>query len=180
MLLSHTELKELVKRRVITNVTDDMINSASIDITLGSRVIVEGKPNAGDSLMILRDKPSLHGYTIDINEDGLTLEPGDFALACSQQAFNLPNDISAEYKLKSSMARIGLEHFNAGWCDAGWNGSVLTMELINLTKHHKIRLFPGDKIGQIVFFRHVEVPEEASYAKRGRYNNDKTVSGAKA
>ena len=37
----------------------------------------------------------------------------------------------------------------------------------------------GDLIGQVIFFCHEEVPMENSYATRGRYNNDKTVSGAK-
>ena len=55
------------------------------------------------------------------------------------------------------MARIGLDHLNAGWCDAGWNGSVLTLELINLLKNHSIALHPGDAIGQMTFFAHGEV-----------------------
>ena len=87
----------------------------------------------------------------------------------------MPMDISAEYKLKSSMARIGLEHLNAGWCDAGWHGSVLTLELVNVTRHHSIIIRPGDPIGQMVFFRHAPVPPERPYATRGRYNTDRTV-----
>ena len=31
----------------------------------------------------------------------------------------------------------------------------------------------------MIFFSHEEVPDTKSYAGRGRYNNDKTVSGAK-
>jgi dCTP deaminase len=77
------------------------------------------------------------------------------------------------------MARIGLEHLNAGWCDAGWNNSVLTLELKNMTQYHTIMLQKGDKIGQMVFFEHEPVPHERSYAVRGRYNNDSTVSGVK-
>ena len=105
--------------------------------------------------------------------------PGEFLLAHSVEIFNLPNNISAEYKLKSSMARIGLDHLNAGWCDAGWHGSVLTLELKNCTRNHEIIIRAGDMIGQMIFFSHEEVPESKSYAGRGRYNNDKTVSGAK-
>lgn len=107
------------------------------------------------------------------------MSPGNFILTQSREVFHLPDTISAEYKLKSSMARIGLEHLNAGWCDAGWNGSVLTLELKNMTEAHSILLQEGDAIGQIVFFKHAPVPEDKSYAARGRYNNDKTVMGAK-
>ena len=49
-----------------------------------------------------------------------------------------------------------------------------------MTQHHAIRLHPGDKIGQMVFFKHAAVPEWASYAARGRYNKDATVKGIKA
>jgi deoxycytidine triphosphate deaminase len=75
------------------------------------------------------------------------------------------------------MARIGLEHMNAGWCDAGWQGSVLTLEFKNMTRFHSIRIRPGDAIGQMVFFRHAPVSYEASYAARGRYNNNASVEG---
>lgn len=64
-------------------------------------------------------------------------------------------------------------------CDAGWNGSKLTLELCNLSRFHSIRIRPGDAIGQMVFFRHTEVPEDRSYAARGRYNGDTTVSAIK-
>jgi deoxycytidine triphosphate deaminase len=77
------------------------------------------------------------------------------------------------------MARIGLEHLNAGWCDAGWHGSVLTLELLNVTRHHRIKLESGTRIGQIVFFRHLEVPKDHSYATKGRYNKDTSVSQVK-
>ena len=111
--------------------------------------------------------------------EGFSLEPGEFILASSIEVFNLPPDISAQYRLKSSMARIGLEHLNAGHCDAGWNGSVLTLELKNVTRYHAIHLQAGDPIGQMVFWRHEPVPADKSYAARGRYNGDGSVSGIK-
>jgi deoxycytidine triphosphate deaminase len=77
------------------------------------------------------------------------------------------------------MDRIGLDHANAGWADPGWTGSVLTLELKNLTQETPIRLRPGDPIGQMVFFSCTSVPEDKSYAVRGRYNGDTSVSGIK-
>jgi dCTP deaminase len=118
--------------------------------------------------------------THNLKKDGpYILYPGEFILASTHELFNLPNYISASYALKSSMARIGLEHLNAGWCDAGWHGSVLTLELKNMTRSHEIVLHHLDLIGQMCFFRHKPVSDEDSYACRGRYNKDKTVSGAK-
>lgn len=185
MLLSYNRLCELVEQGVITNVSHDQINSTSIDLTLGRKVLVENTvfPTLTACNHIkLRDREplSMNEYVFDDDpEVTCWLRPGRFILAQSEQVFNLPNNISAEYKLKSSMARIGLEHLNAGWCDAGWNGSVLTLELKNMTQSHAIGLHRGDRIGQIVFFEHEPVPADRSYAARGRYNNDKTVEGMK-
>jgi dCTP deaminase len=114
-----------------------------------------------------------------LRNTGYLIAPDEFILAQSREIFNLPDHISAEYKLKSSMARIGLDHLNAGWCDAGWNGSVLTLELKNLTRYHEILIQEGDAIGQMILFSHTPVPPSRSYAVRGRYNGDKQVSGAK-
>jgi dCTP deaminase len=72
-----------------------------------------------------------------------------------------------------------LNHLTAGWADAGWNGSVLTLELKNVTNYHEIELRRGDRIGQVIFFEHESVPADRSYAARGRYNGDKSVSGIK-
>lgn len=180
-LLSYEELMALAARGVIRNVDTDMINASSIDITLGTKILREPY-RPFDALP--RPLVSLQARTPLIMEeyscvDGFVLRPGDFILAQSEQEFNLPNDISAEYKLKSSMARIGINHALAGWCDAGWHGSVLTLELMNVSRHHDILLHAGDRIGQMIFFHHREVPKDRSYAARGRYNNDKTVEGAK-
>lgn len=177
-LLSYNELCDLVARKVITNVKKEQINSSSIDITIGSKIFIE-RLNCQPGYINLHHRTPLTVDEINLINSQHILEPGHFLLAQSEQIFNLPNNISAEYKLKSSMARIGLEHLNAGWCDAGWNGSVLTLELKNMTQNHWIGIQPGDAIGQVVFFKHEAVPHDRSYASRGRYNGDKEVQGIK-
>lgn len=179
MLQSHEQLVRLAERNVIEGVEYDAINAASVDITLGNKILVECVPDPGRRVISLRDRTPLAMKEIDIT-NGYTLEPREFVLAHSVEKFNLPFDHSCEYKLKSSMARIGLEHLNAGWCDAGWNGSVLTLELINLTRYHAIRIHAGDRIGQMVVFKHDAVAADRSYAARGRYNGDESVSAIKA
>lgn len=185
-LLSYNELVNLVDARIITNVNHDQINATSIDLTLGPHLLIEGRhPSAADhpraaTRVVLRERTPLFMHAWNLDTQGpYELMPGEFILAQSVQMFNLPNNISAEYKLKSSMARIGLEHLNAGWCDAGWHNSVLTLELKNMTRNHSIVLHADDRIGQVVFFEHEPVPDDRSYAARGRYNNDDTVSGIK-
>ena len=189
MLLSYDEIETLIDDDVVEYAEKELINSASLDIRLGFDILAErpqntqGKPAEAHAFLnrvALRDRKGLQLCPHNLKKDGpFILYPGEFILAHSHEVFNLPNDISAMYCLKSSMARIGLEHLNAGWCDAGWNGSTLTLEFKNVTRHHEIVLHHLDKIGQMVFFRHRPVRHENSYAARGRYNGDKTVSGAK-
>ena len=182
MLLAHQQILDLVEKKVIENSDPALINAASLDLRLGRYIMVETLPeetrNTGMCRVVsLRHKDSLTMRQVDLlTEKHFILRPGQFILAETIEKFNLPLWLSAEYKLKSSMARIGLEHLNAGWCDAGWHGSVLTLEFRNLTTHHEIELLYGDKIGQMVFFKHDEVEYDNSYAARGRYNGLDTVS----
>lgn len=181
-LLAHQEILQLIESNVIENADPALINSASLDLRLGRYLLVESLPPSTretglSQIVSLSNKDQLHMTRVDLlAQDSFLLRPGQFILAETQEKFNLPLWLSAEYKLKSSMARIGLEHLNAGWCDAGWNGSVLTLELRNLTTFHEIELVYGDKIGQMVFFKHNEVEYDNSYAARGRYNKLDTVS----
>lgn len=185
MILNHDEIAlEIASRNLVENAEVSNLNAASLDIRLGRKILVEKQVHYDAKHWFnvsLRDRSPLRMDEVDLTEgNGIyLLKPGQFILAQSLEVFNLPNDISAEYKLKSSMARIGLEHLNAGWCDAGWNGSVLTLELKNVTQSHEIELRAGDKIGQIIFFRHNPVLPHQSYAVKGSYNGDKEVTGAK-
>ena len=194
MLLAYNEIVTLLDEGVVTRASHDRINSSSLDIILGSKILAERpikkirgggdpQPRYNDETLekvVLRDRDQLNMTEFDLLRDGpFHLYPGEFILAHSEEIFHLPYNISAKYALKSSMARIGLEHLNAGWCDAGWHGSVLTLELKNVTRNHVIVLHAGDKIGQMIFWEHSEVPHEKSYAARGNYNKDRTVMGAK-
>jgi dCTP deaminase len=99
-------------------------------------------------------------------------------LAQTREVFNLPDHIAAQFMLKSSRAREGLEHLLAGYCDPGWNGSVLTLELQNARRKYPVKLWPGMKIGQMVFHTIAGKPER-TYAVTGRYNNDLIVTASR-
>ncbi len=182
MILVAHQILDLLKEGVIEHGDPQAINGSSLDLHLGRYILVETLPDRTretglPNVISLRQKDSLCMTQVDLKREGhFTLRPGQFILAETAEKFNLPLDISAEYKLKSSMARIGLEHLNAGWCDPGWHGSVLTLEFRNMTTFHEIELLPGDRIGQVVFFKHDEVEYDDSYAARGRYNKLNTVS----
>lgn len=180
MLLAYPELVDLVNDGVIEGVQPGAINAASIDVRLGNRFKYEGIPHPLKDRIDLAARQPMTLFDIELDEDEfVTLNPGNFCLAHTIETFNLPNNISAQFLLKSSVARNGLEHAAATWCDAGWHGSVLTLELRNVTQHHRLMLRPGMYVGQMKFYKHTEVPAEQSYAARGRYNNDSGVEGIK-
>ena len=178
MLLSYTELLDLIAQGVIDAPIEN-VNAASIDLTLDSKILFEQDRTLWGKPIDLANKESIETYAHEMSKDGYVLLPGAFILASTRETFNLPDYISAEYKLKSSMARNGLEHLNAGWADAGWHGSKLTLELKNMTQNHILRIRPNMPIGQMVFFRHQSVPKHASYATKGRYNGQSEVTASK-
>lgn len=176
MLLTYSELVRLCEDGVIENVDPANINGASIDLTLEDGFLIENAPLDGHETIYLgrKEVPAMTE-----KRGRMVLHPGWFALAATEQVFNLPNDIAAIYVLKSSMARAGLNHMNAGYCDPGWNGSALTMEFHNVLRRHTIVMEPGDKCGQMYLFRGEVVPELASYAVRGQYNGSVGVQPSK-
>ena len=178
-LLSYNELCELVEQGVIEGVQEGCINGTSIDVHLGPEILAEHVYETY-RVVSLQKKEQLGMYPMKLTKDGFyLLEPGAFILAHTIERFNLPNNISAEFKLNSSGARIGLENALATWCDPYWHGSVLTLELKNLTRYHTIRLDNGCRIGQMIFHKSEPVPQERGYHVRGRYNNDASVSSVK-
>lgn len=187
-LLSYKELRlEVVQRNVMTNVPDANINGSSIDVRLGGTILVEHERPEELSYPVVelgaRESLAFDEVRLqDRSEEGaepFLLYPGQFILAQTLETFNLPLTLSAEFRLKSSVARMGLSHALAVWCDPGWHGSALTLELHNITQQHVLALYAGDKVGQMIFHRHAPVPAERSYAERGAYNQDRTSQAAK-
>ena len=184
MLVSYTELRTEAQNKWVGPVSDAQVNGTSIDLRLGRRILVESRdpelPEDEMTLVSLRDREPLTFEAVDlVDNEPFLLYPGQFILANTVEEFNLPLDITAEFRLNSSAARMGLGHELAVWCDPGWTGSVMTLELFNSTQHHIIALYHGDRIGQVVFHRHKPVPKPRSYALLGAYNHDAEVSPAK-
>lgn len=179
MLLSYTKLCELVEQNVIGPVDPKDINAASIDVHLGGEVLVERYNDNSMNIVDPFKRTNFAAEKFNLNGGTYDLMPNEFILASTREKFNLPDDIVAEFKLKSSGARSGLDNALATWCDAGWHGSALTLELRNNLRYHRIRLTEGMPIGQMIFYRVAPVPRDRSYATIGRYNNDSSVQAVK-
>ncbi len=166
MILPDHEIRRLCEAGMVTPFDDpSLVNPASLDVRLGHQLLIESC-----------ESPQLVPYPLDQHSeaDPYLLQPGQFVLAQTVETFNLPPTVAAEFRLKSSRAREGLDQALAVWADPGWHGSVLTMELRNNRQLHAIPLWQGMKIGQMVFHRMAATPER-DYSVTGRYNNHATV-----
>lgn len=104
------------------------------------------------------------GYDIRIAED-IHLRRGEFKLASALEHLDMPNDVLAYVKDKSTYARRGLSLFNTV-IEPGWRG-FLTLELKNQGDNEFV-IQRGSPIAQIVFHR-LDGPTEQPY--RGKYQD---------
>lgn len=170
MILSDHQIKRLcIEEAMVTPFEESLVNPASLDVRLGDHLLIE----SAESPRLIRYP--LHKHT-EANPYEFT--PHQFCLAPTIETFNMPTFVAGEFRLKSSRAREGLDQALAVWLDPGWHGSVLTMELRNNRQLHPVLLWPGMKIGQIVFHLMSQTPQ-VDYSKTGRYNNDTTVQESK-
>jgi dCTP deaminase len=148
---------------------EELLNPASLDVTLGDNLMVE-----------VEHMPELQLLSIAhcTKDDPYWLEPHEFVLAQTQELLNIPDGISAQFALKSSRAREGIEHLMAGFAESGFNDSVLTLELQNARRFHSVAIWPGMKIGQLLFFE-MSTPAHVSYSVKGHYNSTRTVTASR-
>jgi dCTP deaminase len=168
-ILADFQIRALCESGMVTPFDPELLNPASLDLRLGSNILIESSEGPDLVPCCIANYTPANPYQV---------VPGQFLLAEAEPIFNLPNCIAAQFVLKSSRAREGLQHLFAGWCDPGWNGSRLTLELKNVRQLHWVGIYPGLKIGQMKFMKMDSAPL-ASYAETGRYNGDQTVRGSR-
>ena len=169
MILCDTEIHDLIEQGMVQHHQPELINPASLDLRLGDLIMLESVESHQMIPLSIKDYTPDHPYE---------LVPGQFILAQTIETFSMPEDIAGLFFLKSSRAREGYENLHAGYADPGWHGSALTLELKNARQLQPLPVYPGLKIGQMVFFRMSSKPA-LSYAAVGNYNNDKLVAASK-
>jgi dCTP deaminase len=143
----------------------EMVNPASIDVTLGSTILREG--GAGEERWV----------EVDIENGVYSLAPGEFVLAATQELIRVPANLECVFNLKSSRGREGYQHLLAAYIDPGFHGRV-TLELVNVNRYHRLPLEHGMRIGQLRFAKVDEIPMR-TYASTGRYQGDQGVQASK-
>lgn len=169
MILCDSEIRALCEEGLVTPYDPALVNPASLDVRLGENILIE------TALTSHMQPRSIAGFT---EERPFLLHPREFILAETVETFFLPSFLAGQFALKSSRARSGIEHLMAGYCDPGWSGSKLTLELQNARALHPVQLWPGMRIGQLVFHVMSARPAE-DYSIVGHYNFDQQVTASK-
>ena len=169
-LLSQTKPWDGEAKPLIAPFREEQLNPASYDVVIGNSIKVQERESQDPW-----DFLTPAWVSVDISrqskENPYFLEPGEAILAETEEIFNLPNNLSCMFKLKSSRARELYNHMFAGFGDPGWHDSTYTLELINQGMHNCLPIYPGLKIGQVIFWE--TMPVETSYAVKGHYNNQR-------
>jgi dCTP deaminase len=169
--LAHKWLIPCPKNPMIYPYNPEQVNAASYDVCIGDTVKWAYKPEGYGQWR--RDFNSF-----DLRDGKkMLLHQGDFILTETDNFFNIPRNVSAQFALKSSRGREGFGHALAGFIDPAWHGSKLTLELFNHNPN-PIPIYKGLRIGQIIFTKTNAQPIKA-YDRRGRYNNDNGVRESK-
>lgn len=152
---------------------EDQVQPASYDVRLGDtfRVFDLNDIEAID----LSDPSTFENLTNTRklgSKDKFVLHPGEFALAQTEEAVSIPDNMVGRIEGKSSLGRLGLiVHATAGYLDPGFNGRI-TLEMTNLVRV-PIILRPGIMIAQLSF-QYLE--SACAHPYEGRYQGDMEVT----
>jgi dCTP deaminase len=110
---------------------------------------------------------------VDIEGDFCLIPPNSFALAATVEYLEIPRDVIAICVGKSTYARCGII-VNVTPLEPEWRGRV-TIEISNTTPL-PAKIYAGEGIAQILFFR-TEAVCKTSYAdKQGKYQDQKDLT----
>ncbi len=103
----------------------------------------------------------------------ITLYPGAFVLAATEEIFNMPDDCIGRVTDKSTWARLGVCVQNTV-IEPGWTGQLV----LEITNHNSIPvvLTAGVGIAQIIFERLQTAPATTYRDRNGKYQNQRGIT----
>jgi dCTP deaminase len=177
-ILNETQIKERMnnskygeKLLITPLLSEKQIGPASVDIRLGSSIIIPKKTyvekqDVTDVKNIKAVEHRLYEKNYLRYNSKFILHPNHLILGVTFEYISLPSNIFAVIVSRSSWGRLGLIVATASAIQPGFKGS-LTLELVNCSES-PIALYPGLPIGQLIFH---EVNAAGGYvAYDGRYN----------
>lgn len=101
------------------------------------------------------------------------LLPQEYVLVGTLEAVKIPNDLMAILYPRSSTNRKGLSLDLTGIVDSGYEGQ-LTLPIRNNTRSQTVRLYPGERLCQIVF---EELTEPIAQPRPSKYHRRDIIEG---
>jgi deoxycytidine triphosphate deaminase len=134
---------------VIRDPDPDLVNPASIDLSVGHELLLEVGPN--------------EWKRVDLADGPIQLQPGEFAQVPTLEWLMVPSGYGVEITLKGSYAAQGYAHSVGAWLEPGWCGPA-TIGIRNATRFTPLPLEQGMRIAEIVIH---ELDQPSVRAGRG-------------
>ncbi len=162
MILSNEEIKKLVQEKsLLENHEDKNIGGAGVDLRVGRYYRIKSPAKLG---VTERELPVIE----ELADDWITVKPSEYILIETMEKVNMPTDIAAWMRHRSTLQRSGVGLLTA-LIDPGYNGT-LTFGLRNFGEH-PFKLQRGARVGQIIFSRMSSAGKEYD----GRYQGGNVV-----
>ena len=152
----------------------------SVDLRLGFTFMIPRMwhmtPQGRESLDITHfNKNNQEFFDIIELEQGqyFDLLPQEYILVSTLESINIPLDMMAILYPRSSTNRKGLSLDLTGIVDAGYNGQ-LVLPIRNNTRSQTVRLYPGERLCQIVF---EELDQKVTPERNSKYHKKDLIEG---
>lgn len=178
MILNGNSIEKLVlKNKLIENADLENIHSSSYDLTASNYILKFKNDNKIISLNDANEIDNMY-EKVDIKE-GYNLKPGECILIALDDLFNIPDNICASIRGRTSYNRLGLfttiQHLNPGY------RGKLNISITNNSTNTYI-ILPKIKIAQVVFEEmDSKVSENLLYSNEATpsYQNEDGIQGSK-
>lgn len=144
-----------------------LVNPASLNLRVGITAKIEYRYEGFQDI-------ALGAYS---EQNPYLVPPGGWILTDCLESIRIPSDMEGVVVLRSSAARRGWDHAQAGFVDPGYSGR-LTLEFVNCLKHQHLPIYPGIQLVQLRLNMLQTIPRKP-YHLTGRYNNAQQVEGCK-
>lgn len=176
-------LERLVNKEIgfTPNLDSFQLQDHAVDLRLGFTFLIPKiwhlTERGRESLDILNfDKVNAEYFEVVELEQGqyFDLLPHEYALVVTLESIKVPNNLMAVLYPRSSTNRKGLSLDLTGIVDSGYEGQ-LTLPIRNNTMSQIVRLYPGERLCQIVF----EELTEAINPRKSKYHKRDIIEGIK-
>ncbi len=166
MLVVGDNLKSLIKQYSIIENPDSGFDETSISLTLDTKIIKIIPPQEENVITYGEKIPDEWIIEKKIKlDEGLTLEPHEAILGCSNEQVNMPLGYFGFLQTKGSLARLFISiHCCDSQIEPGFCGKI-TYEICN-NSNLRIKLLPRQKVADLFIFK--TTTRNRPY--NGRYN----------